>query len=257
MTRYLLSALAVSVCAAGLTVACGGSAPTEPAATSAPAANPVDPATAATVSGRVTYAGTPPAPPVIRLDGDPTCVELQAGEERHAEDLLVGADGGLINAFVYIKDGLDGYSFPAPTDPVVLDQQKCRYTPRVIGVRVGQPLEVRNSDPLLHNIRSDSEINQPFNMGQPVAGLSFTRVFTTREVMVPIKCDVHAWMRAWIGVLEHPYFAVTGEDGRFTLPELPPGTYTLEVWHETLGAQTRQITVGPKDSQDVTVTYQP
>ncbi|MGE0042117.1 MAG: carboxypeptidase regulatory-like domain-containing protein [Vicinamibacterales bacterium] len=247
---------AVPVLALGLSVACGGGQPSAPAAT-APAASPVDAATAATISGRVVYGGPAPAPQVIRLDGDPTCLALQAGVERHAEDLLVGEDGSLLNAFVYVKAGLEHVRFPVPTEPVVLDQQKCRYTPRVLGVRVGQPLEVRNSDPLLHNIRSDSAINQPFNMGQPVAGLSFTRVFTTSEVMVPIKCDVHAWMQAWIGVVDNPYFAVTGADGRFTLPDLPPGTYTIESWHERLGTRTADVTIGPKDTQDVTFTYEP
>ena len=142
-----------------------------------------------------------------------------------------------------------------PSTPVVIEQQKCRYTPRVIGIRVGQPLEIRNGDPLLHNIRSDSEINQPFNQGQPVQGMAFSHTFTTREVMMPIKCDVHRWMNAYVGALEHPYFAVTAAAGTFQLPGLPPGTYTLEAWHERLGVRTQQVTVGPKETKDVVFTF--
>lgn len=247
-TLFVTTALA-----AGL-VACGGPEPAGPAST--PAASPVDSATAGILTGHVTLNGLAPEPHVIRLDGDPTCVDLQAGEVRRTEDLLIGDGNTVMNAFVYVKEGLETLAFPAPSDPVMLDQQKCRYEPRVMGVRVGQPLVVRNSDPLLHNVRSDSTINAPFDMGQPVAGITFTRVFSTREVMVPVKCDVHAWMHAWIGVVEHPYFAVTGSDGSFTLPDLPPGTYTLEAWHERLGTQTAQVTIGQKETKDVTFTFE-
>ena len=121
----------------------------------------------------------------------------------------------------------------------MLDQDKCRYTPRVLGVRVGQALQIRNSDPLLHNVRSNGVINQAFNKSTPVEGMSFNHTFATREVMVPFKCDVHGWMSAWVGVLDHPYFGTTAPDGRVVLGNLPPGTYTIEAWHESLGTQTR------------------
>ena len=146
-------------------------------------------------------------------------------------------------------------TFPVPNEPVVLDQQRCRYLPRVVGVRVGQTLRLRNGDPLLHNVRSDGEVNQPFNQGQPVQGMTFDHTFTTREVMVPIACDVHRWMRAYVGALEHPYFAVTDEAGAFTLTNLPPGTYTLAAWHERLGTSDQQITVSAKESKDVEFTF--
>ena len=141
------------------------------------------------------------------------------------------------------------------TEPVVLDQDKCRYTPRVQGVRVGQPLSIRNSDPLLHNVRANGTINQAFNMSTPLEGVSFTRTFATREVMVPFKCVVHAWMTAYVGVLDHPYFGTTAPDGRVVLGNLPPGTYTIEAWHETLGARTQQVTIGAKESKDVSFTF--
>ena len=199
--------------------------------------------------------GTPPPARIIRLDGDPKCVALAAGDERRSESVVVGAENGLANAFVYVKDGLPPGFYPVPTTPVVMDQQKCRYVPRVAGVQVGQALLIRNSDPLLHNVRSEGIVNQPFDVGTPVQGVEISRTFATREVMVPFKCNVHAWMQAWVGVLEHPYFAVTDANGRFNIPNLPPGTYTVEIWHESLGTQTQRATIAPTAASDLAVTY--
>jgi len=123
------------------------------------------------------------------------------------------------------------------------------------GVRVGQPLEVRNSDPLLHNVRADSAVNEPFNQGQPVQGMRYAHTFSTAEVMVPMKCDVHAWMNAWIGVVNHPYFAVTGADGAFTLANLPPGSYTVEAWHEAAGTQSGTVTVTAHGTASLSLTF--
>ena len=192
---------------------------------------------------------------MMRLDGDPKCVSENGGSQRADESLVVGENQALQNVFVYVKDGLGAFGFPVPTEPVVLDQDKCRYTPRVLGVRVGQPLSIRNSDPLLHNVRANATINQPFNMSTPLEGVSFTRTFATREVMVPFKCDVHAWMTAYVGVLDHPYFGTTAPDGKVVLGNLPPGTYTIEAWHETLGAKTQQVTIAAKESKDVNFTF--
>ncbi len=233
-------------------LACGGSAPAPPPAAAGPG---VDPATAASVAVTVNFEGAAPAPAMMRLDGDPKCVAEYGAGERADESILLGNGQALQNVFVYVKGGLGGYSFPIPTEPVVLDQDKCRYTPRVLGVRVGQPLAIRNSDPLLHNVRAEGKINQPFNMSTPIEGVSFNRTFATREVMVDVRCDVHAWMRAFVGVLEHPYFGTTGADGRVALNNLPPGTYTIEAWHEQLGVKTQQITIGEKESKDVSFTF--
>ena len=181
------------------TLACGGSSP---AASPAPATPPaVDPATAAAVTVTVTFEGPAPKPVMMRLDGDKRCVAEVGADERADESILLGTGSALQNVFVYVTDSLTGHVFPIPTEAVVLDQDQCRYAPRVIGVRVGQPLAIHNSDPLLHNVRAEGKINQPFNMSTPVEGMSFTRTFATREVMVDIKCDVHAWMRAFVGVL--------------------------------------------------------
>jgi plastocyanin len=215
----------------------------------------VDPSIAASIAGRARFAGAPPEPAFVRIDGDPSCVTLNGGDRQSADALVLGEENALENVFVYVKGGLEKTTFPIPNEPVVVDQQRCRYVPRVLGVRVGQPLQIRNGDPLLHNVRSDSEINQPFNQGQPVQGMVFTHTFTTREVMVPVKCDVHGWMRTSVGALEHPYFAVTGNTGSFTLANLPPGTYTIAAWHEQLGTQEQQVTVAAKESKDVEFTF--
>jgi len=233
-------------------LACGGSTPAPPPAAAEAA---LDPATAATVAVTVTFEGTLPPPVMMRLDGDPRCVKEIGAGERADESILLGSGQALQDVFVYVKDEMSRHSFPIPTEPVVLDQDQCRYTPRVLGVRVGQPLTIRNSDPLLHNVRAEGKINQPFNMSTPIEGMSFNRTFATREVMVPVHCDVHAWMRAFIGVLEHPYFGTTGADGRVTLDQLPPGTYTIEAWHEVLGVKTQQVTVGAKEAKDVSFTF--
>lgn len=251
-TRPLVAAIALA--ALVTSAACGGGG--EPAAP-APAPPAVDPAVAASVQGTVRLEGTPPAPVALRLDGDPKCVEILAGAPQMSQTHVVGPDGGLANVFVYVREGdaLRRHTFPIPSEPVVLDQDRCWYLPRVVGLRVGQALEVRNSDPLLHNVRASAEINQGFNIGQPVQGMRNIHTFTTREVMVPFRCDVHAWMNAWVGVLDHPFFAVTAVDGRFTLDDLPPGTYTIEAWHEALGTSTEVVTLEAGARQDLTFTF--
>lgn len=236
-----------------LAAACGTSenaAPAEPA----PTVSPVDAATAGDIAGTITFAGTPPKPGVVRMDSDPNCV--QQGVTSTDETVVVGDAGALRNVFVYVRDGLGTLRFPVPAQPVLLDQKGCHYVPHVLGVQVGQPVEILNSDPTLHNVHAVPKTNQEFNTGQPLAGMKHTHQFSTREVMVPFKCDVHPWMHAWVGVLDHPYFAVTGADGSFSLKGLPPGTYTIEAWHETLGTQTQSVTIGDKESKDIAFSFQ-
>ena len=138
---------------------------------------------------------------------------------------------------------------------MVIDQKQCRYHPHVFGIRVGQPLDILNSDPTLHNIHAMPYENLEFNLGQPVQGMRTTKTFTVPEVMVPIRCDVHGWMNAYVGVMDSPYFAVSRADGAFEIATLPPGTYTLEAWHEKLGTSTQKVTLGAKESREITVVF--
>ena len=248
--RQVVCGILVVGLAAG-TAACGGGSETTVETPAAPVTNPVDPATAATVTGRVTLMGQVPAALPITMASDPRCTKTGAV----TETVVADAKGGLQNVFVYVKDGLGNLAFPVPTTPVVLDQKGCQYRPHVFGVRVGQPVEILNSDATLHNIHAWPVTNQEFNVGQALQGLRHTHTFSTSEVMVPFKCDVHKWMNAFVGVVDHPFFAVTGADGTFTLKGLPPGTYTVEAWHEKLGTQTQSVTVGAKETKDIAVSF--
>lgn len=244
------------------TIACGGgetkqatsstsATPGSPAAT--PAGEKVDPSTAGEVKGTVQLDGAAPQNDAIKMNADPVCMR-EAKSPQFQETYEVD-NGKLANVFVYVKDGLGHYVFDTPTEPVRLEQQGCRYYPHVFGVRVGQPLQIVNGDPTLHNIHAVPKVNREFNNGQPIQGMKTTHTFTAQEVMIPFKCDVHSWMNAYAGVVNHPYFAVTGKDGAFDLKTLPPGTYTIEAWHEKLGTETQQVTVGKSETKDVTFTF--
>ena len=245
------------------TLACGGSQetssksaePSSPAAT--PAGQKVDTATAGDVKGVAMLDGVAPTNLAIKMNADPVCIKENKSPQ-FQETYQVGSDGkSLANVFVYVKDGLGNYVFDTPTGSAKIDQKECRYHPHVFGMRVNQPLEIVNSDPTLHNIHALPKDNAEFNNGQPIQGMKMTHTFDKPEVMVPFKCDVHGWMNAYVAVLNHPYFMVTDKDGKFDLPNLPPGTYTLEAWHEKLGTQTATVTIGAKESKDVTFTFKP
>ena len=235
-----------------LFAACGGGQQEAPPPAAAVVANPVDPATAGSVKGSITLTGTPPRPEPINMQSDPYCQQQGAAT---TETVTVGTGGALQNVFVYVKDGLGTRTFPVPTTPAVLDQKGCRYTPHVLGIQVGQTLQIQTSDNTLHNVHALPANNREFNKGQPMPGITHTHVFSTKEVMVPFKCDVHRWMNAYVGVLDHPFFAVTGSDGTFELKGLPPGTYTIEAWHEKLGTQTQTVTIAEKQTGDVAFTF--
>lgn len=241
----------VSILALSVAVACGGGSDA-PAESAAPAAPAFDPATAGNITGSIMLEGTPPAAETIRMNSDPVCTKEATDTETHY--YVVGGNGGLGNVFVYVKEGLTG-SFPAASDTVVLDQNGCRYTPHVFGIQVGQTLQVHNGDPTLHNIHATPTANAEFNTGQPIEGMTFDRTFDTPEVMVPFKCDVHGWMNSYAGVLDHPFFAVSGGDGAFDISSLPPGDYVVEAWHEELGTQTQNVTVGEGATADISFTF--
>jgi plastocyanin len=243
-----------AVVAVAALAACGGSEEPARQTTAAPAGAPrVDTATAGTVTGRIVFEGTPPENPTTRVSSDPICMRENAGG--YAFENYIVKDGGLENVFVYVKDGLANYQFDIPSEPVKLDQQGCRYMPHVLGARVGQPIEISNSDETMHNVHALPEANREFNFAQFKKGQSDVRTFTTPEVMVRFKCDVHGWMNAYVGVLEHPYFAVTADGGKFELKGLPPGTYTIEAWHEKAGTRTQQVTIGAKESKEITLSF--
>ena len=194
------------------------------------------------ISGKAILQGAAPAEKPIKMEADPYCAKTHATPvaTRH---FVVGAGGGLANVFIYVKDGLAGKTFPAPKEPKVLDQQNCLYMPYVMGIQAGQPLQIQNNDSTLHNVHCVAKNNPEFNLGQPVKGMKSEKVFTKPEVMVQFKCDVHPWMFAYVGVVDHPFYAVTKEDGSFTLTGLPPGEYTLEAWHHKGGTLTQKIKV--------------
>jgi plastocyanin len=245
--RTLASALLAT------TAACSGGE--KRAAQEGPAAGAkrVDPAQTGTLTGRVRFEGNVPVNPTVKMSGDPVCGRVNAGKMTF-ENFIV-KDEGLGNVFVYVKAGLGAYQFDVPSDPVKLDQQGCRYAPHVVGLRVGQPLEISNSDETTHNVHALPEVNREFNFAQFVKGQKNVQTFTTSEVMVPFKCDLHGWMQAYVGVVDHPYFAITSDAGSFELKNLPAGTYTVEAWHEKAGSQTQQVTVAEKESKQIGFTF--
>ena len=214
----------------------------------------VDPATAGQITGKVMFTGAAPEPEVISMDAEPTC-QGQYTEGPFTEEVVVNDNGTLANVFVYVKSGLEGMTFPTPGEKVLLDQKGCRYEPHVFGMQVNQPLIIRNSDGVLHNIHPKPENSRGFNVGQPNQGMETEKTFPAAEIMVTVGCDVHGWMSAHIGVLEHPYFATTGNDGSFEIPNLPPGDYVLEAWHEKYGAQTMEVKVGEKETVGIEFTF--
>jgi plastocyanin len=203
--------------------------------------------------GHVAFSGRPPGNPIIRMGMDPKCADLNAGRRVIQESALVTRNGSVENVFVR----LDG-TFPAvpvPTTPVVIDQRACVYTPRVVGVRVGQRLQIRNDDDLLHNVHSSSSTSNSFNVGQPKPGAVFEFTPKMPEVMVKIACDVHRWMTAYVGVMAHPYFSVTDAAGTFAIASVPPGTYTVKAWHEQFGELSRTVTVRAGATTTIDFSY--
>ena len=214
----------------------------------------VDPVTAGSISGTIRYTGKRPARKAIDMSNDPACVEAHRGKA-FDESLVASPNGPLANAFIYVKEGLAGKRFEAPSVPVVIDQNGCWFRPRIIGIQTGQILEVRNSDPVTHNIHPMAQINREWNHSQGAGDPPMVRKFLKPEVMIRVKCNIHSWMHAFIGVVDNPYFAVSKEDGSYSIGNLPPGTYTIGFWHEALGTQEKQVTVAPHSTTQVNLTF--
>ncbi|HUG55057.1 MAG TPA: carboxypeptidase regulatory-like domain-containing protein [Vicinamibacteria bacterium] len=207
----------------------------------------------ASVSGKVTFGGSPPAPEKLKVSADPYC------QKEHKDGLMRQSievqDGGVKDVFVYVKSGVQG-TYPPPTEPVQLDQKGCQYFPHMVAVQAGQPIKITNSDETLHNIHPRPTVNEEFNIGQPRKGMESTKTFTKREIMIPVGCDVHPWMRSYVSVLDHPFHAVTKEDGTFEIKDLPAGEYEIEAVHEKLKSTTGRVTVKDGEAATLDLGYQ-
>jgi plastocyanin len=212
----------------------------------------IDPATAGTVSGTISWKGKAPERLKIDMSQDPAC--SMSGGDNYAEQFMVH-DGKLANVFLYVKDGLGNKVYAAPTVPVVLDQKGCRYVPHVLGVMVGQQVEFRNSDPTMHNIHMEPTIagNSLVDISQPPMGGTERHAFARPELMIPVRCNNHPWMNAFVNVASNPFYAVSDGSGHFEIQGLPPGTYTIGAVQEKLGGQTMTVTV--KSHEDVTANF--
>jgi len=226
---------------------------TEQSTSEAPKTATLDKSQAASVSGTAKFDGTAPKPTKIDMSQDPAC--KKAGGENTTET-VVADNGNLANVFVYVKEGAPNANYEMPKDKVVLDQRGCRYHPHVLGVMAGQTVEIQNSDDTTHNIHPSPKDNKEWNESQPPKGNPLEKSFARSEVLIPVKCNQHPWMKMYIGVVKHPFFAVTDKDGKFTIKDLPPGDYTLAAVHEKFGEQTMKLHVdAKKDVSDQNFTF--
>ncbi len=253
-TLCTIAAVALFAYAAG----CGGAKKEEATKEAAPAgggaAFKVDPATAGTITGKATFAGTAPTMKTIIMDAEPDCKKLHSSPVK-SEEVVVNANGALEYVFVYVKSGLEGKNFEAPPTPMKLDQKGCVYRPHVFGVQVGQKVDIANSDPTTHNIHPMPKTNREWNQSQAPNTPVLEKEFARPEIMIPVKCNVHPWMRSYIGVVANPYFAVTSEQGAYELKSLPPGDYTLEAWHEKYGTVEQKVTLATSGTQTVDFAF--
>ncbi len=254
--KALLLHLAVTIAACSL-VSCGQGKGTDPAAPSQTAATPsaeVDPATTTQITGTVIFDGPPPAPSTVDMSSEPACAKPNPAAAASRE-VLTGANGALANVVVFVKSGLAAYRFDPPKAPAVLDQNGCAYDPRVVALMANQPLEIRNDDATIHNVHATPRRNEEWNKAQRAGSPALRVSFPSPELAIPFMCNVHPWMRAFVFVFAHPYFAVTTTTGQFELKNLPPGTYTIEAWHEKLGIQDQSVTLAPHAAQTISFRF--
>jgi plastocyanin len=238
-----------------LLAGCGKKESTEeqPAASApaAPTAAPIDPATAASVSGTVKFDGAAPKAAKIDMSQDANCAGSNTAEN------VVVSGGNLENVFIYVKEGLGNRTFDAPKTPVTLTQTGCKYKPHVIGVMTGQTISIVNGDPTTHNIHPTPKDNREWNESQAPKAPPLEKSFAREEILLPVKCNQHPWMRMFVNVVKSPFYAVSGPDGKFEIKGLPPGDYTIAFVHEKLGEQDQKVTLAAKDSKTVDVTFKP
>jgi plastocyanin len=253
---------ASAACLAGMAlflVSCGKkeeTAENAPASAAQPAATPIDMATVGSVTGGVKFDGVAPKPKKINMASEPACAAAHPGGVVDPE-VVVDAKNNLANVIVYVKEGLGDRAFDTPKQAAELDQQGCMYVPHIVAVMTGQSITVKNADQTTHNIHPSPKNNREWNKSQAAGAPDITDVFAREEVAIPVKCNVHPWMKSYIAVFKHPYFAVSGADGSFTIKDLPPGTYTLEAWHEKYGTSDQTVTIGAKEAKTVTFTFKP
>ena len=203
-----------------------------------------------TITGTVTFAGKAPVLRGLDMTAEPVCHKKHGAKPAPNEALVLGTGNTMGNIMVWVSKGLPaGKTYPAPKTPVTLDQDGCEYKPHVMGIMVGQPYRILNSDGILHNIHTLPKINPMFNRGQPATVKEMTTTFPKPEAIFLVKCDVHPWMSAYIAVYTHPFFSVTGTDGKFTISGLDAGSYEISAWHEKLGTQTASVTVGANETK--------
>ncbi len=226
----------------------------EQSAASSAAKKTVDMSTVGSVSGVVKLDGTAPKFKPINMSADPYCVKANS-KPAFPDQVVVGDGNTLANVVVYVKTGAEDYSFPTPSESVTLDQKDCMYTPHIVALMVGQQLSVVNSDDTTHNIHPTPADNREWNKSQPPKAAAITDTFARPEVAIPVKCNVHPWMKGYIAVMANPYYAITDKDGKFELKNLPPGTYTIEAWQEKYGVVDQTVTIGPKESKTSDFTF--
>jgi Polysaccharide lyase family 4, domain II len=251
--------LALGVVAALAVAACSKKeeAPAEKAAAPAPAAAPVDAASAGSVAGSVKLEGPAPKVAKLKTDSDPYCAKFHASAPLESEEVVAAKDGALANVIVYVKTGLESRSFPTPSEAVTITQSGCQYKPHVVALMVNQPINIVNGDQTTHNIHPTPTNNRDWNKSQGPGAAAINDSFAREEIAIPVKCNVHSWMKAYIAVLKNPYYQVTGADGTFDLKNLPPGDYTITAWQEKLGAVDQKVTVGAKEAKKVDFVFKP
>ena len=240
----------------------GGEAPESvtppPSSAEAEAPPPSTPASAAvmgggSVAGQVVFDGQPPRLKPLSMDADPGCVAMHEGDVA-PEMLVLGEGQALANVFVQVKNPPEG-TYAPPADPAIIDQRGCLYVPHVLGVVAGQTVQFRNSDGLLHNVHGLPTVNREFNLGMPPSVTETDVKLNRPEPVFPVKCDVHPWMRSYVAVLEHPFFAVSDETGQYQIEGLPAGTYEIEAWHERLGIQNASVTIADDETGSANFTF--
>jgi plastocyanin len=205
------------------------------------------------VRGTVKFEGTAPKPKPINMAADPSCAK-QHPSPVLTQEVMADSKGDLQNVVVFVSDGLGDRAFDPPSQPVEMKQKGCMYEPHVLALQANQPVEVTNNDPTTHNIHPQPANNREWNKAE-VPGSKIEESFPRQEIAIPVKCNVHPWMRGYVAVFKHPFFAVTGKDGSFALNNLPPGTCTIQAWHEKLGTSTQKITIGANESKNIDFVF--